>query len=283
MSELPLPFKDASLLFRNVKQLPALPSLLLELMDSFNDNVRVKDIAQKIGMDQAVSAKVIHIANSAAFRRRVDVNSISQAVIRLGFNQVRSIVIAVSLSNVFPKSSTFDTHTFWLNTFTTASIAKALAKNTTNVNEETAFTCAMMHNIGELLLQSLKPEEYSLVTLAINSGEPRLSAQRDIFGFDHTQVGAGLAKHWNFSAVFCDAIEQQLDPLSFKQPSKETILIRLSVFASFAWKANLSPDMIIARFPTSLTEHLHLKKDGLAAEFEDMIEAGQELASLISA
>ena len=274
---------ELSQLFKDVKQLPVLPILLLELMDSFSDeDACVEDIAKKIGMDQSISAKIIRMANSAAYRRGKEVESISQAVIRLGFNQIRSIVVAATLSNVFPDTPSFDKNKFWQDTFTTASIAKALAKHT-NVNQETAFTCAMMHNIGELLLQILKPDECSLVAMAIETGEPRLLAQREVFGFDYSQVGAALAKHWDFSAIFCDAIEQQLDPLSYDQPSAGAILIRLSVFASFAWGAKLPAEMIVARFPATLTDHLNLNKEGLVEEFAEMIEAGQELGRLMSA
>ena len=94
---------ELSQLFKNVKQLPVLPDLLLELMESFSDeDVRVEDIAKKIGMDQSIGAKVIRMANSSAYRRGKEVESIEQAVIRLGFNQVRSIVVAATLSNTFP-------------------------------------------------------------------------------------------------------------------------------------------------------------------------------------
>jgi len=273
---------ELSQLFKDVKQLPVLPILLLELMESFADeDTRVEDIAKKVGMDQSISAKVIRMANSAAYRRGKDVESIERAVIRLGFNQIRRIVVATSLSNVFPKTPGFDKNKFWKDTFTTASIAKALARHT-NVNQETAFTCAMLHNIGELLLQILKPEECSLIALAIEAGEPRLAAQRETFGFDYSQVGAELAKHWNFSTVFCDAIEQQLDPLSYEHPSKEAILIRLAVFASFAWGAGLPAEMIVARFPATLTDYLALNKNGLVDEFAGMIDAGQELGRILA-
>jgi len=273
---------ELSQLFKDVKQLPVLPILLLELMESFGDEeVNVEDIAKKVGMDQSISAKVIRMANSVAYRRGKEVESTSQAVIRLGFNQVRSIVVAATLSNVFPDTPSFDKNQFWQDTFTTASIAKALAKHT-DINQETAFTCAMMHNIGELLLQILKPEECSLVAMAIELGEPRLSAQREVFGFDYSQVGAELAKHWDFSTIFCEAIEQQLDPLSYETPSQAAVLIRLSVFASFAWGANLPPEMIVARFPATLTEHIKLNKEGLVDEFEGMVEAGRELGRLMS-
>lgn len=77
-----------------MKQLPVLPSLLLELMDSFSDQrMSSDDLSKKIETDQSISAKVIKMANSAANSRGKEVKSISHAVVRLGFNQVRSIVI----------------------------------------------------------------------------------------------------------------------------------------------------------------------------------------------
>jgi HD-like signal output (HDOD) protein len=269
-------------LFTDAKKLPILPALLLELMDSFsNEKTQVNDIAKKVSKDQSISAKVIRMANSVTYRRGKEVESIEQAVIRLGLNQVKSIVIAATLSNTFPDMPGFDKNKFWTDTFTTASIAKALAKHT-KVNSETAFTCAMMHNIGDLLLQILKPEECALVALAVESGEPRLSAQREVFGVDYTEVGVALAKHWNFSTIFCDAIEQQLDPLSYETPSEAAILIRLSVFSAFAWRANLPPEMIVGRLPKHLTDFINLNKEGLVEEFQSMIDAGEELGQLVA-
>ncbi|WP_025563484.1 HDOD domain-containing protein [Psychromonas sp. SP041] len=268
-------------LFKDVKKLPVLPYILLELMDSFsNEETRVEEIAEKVAQDQSISAKVIRMANSVTYRRGKEVESIEEAVIRLGFNQVRSIVVAASFSNVFPDITGFDKDKFWEETFITASIAKNLAKHTTT-NNETAFTCAMMHNIGELLLQTIKPVECELIREAIDSGHPRLYAQRDFFGFDYTEVGAALAKHWNFSSTFCDAIEQQLDPLSYDNPSQAAILIRLSVFMRFAWSLGLPPEVIIQRFPEPLTNAIKLDKEGVLATFTNMIEEGQDLARMI--
>lgn len=273
---------EISQLFSDVKQLPVLPTLLLELMESFSDeDAKVEDIAKKVAMDQSISAKVIRMANSTAYRRGKEVESIEQAVIRLGFNQVRSIVVAATLSNVFPDIPGFDKDKFWTETFTTATIAKTLAKHA-KLNAETAFTCAMMHNIGELLLQILKPDECALISLAVEAGEPRLAAQRETFGFDYTQVGAELAKHWDFSSIFCDAIEQQLDPLSYENPSEGAILIRLAVFANFAFGAKLPPEMIVARFPEPLIQSIGLKKEGLEEAFETMIAEGKELGRMIA-
>lgn len=264
--------------FSKLKQLPVVPALLAELMESFgDDNARIDVLAKKIAMDQSLSAKVIKMANSVAYRRGKEVTSIEQAVIRLGFNTMRSIVIASGISSAFPATPGFDKNKFWSDTFRVATIAKALAKHTT-VEPETAFTCAMMHNIGEILLQSSLPEEMALVAMSMNQGASRIEAEREVLSFDYSQVGVELAKRWNFSATFIAAIEQQLDPLSYEEVSAEAILIRLAVFVNFAWNAGVPAAAIIGRFPKALAEHLKINPESLASQLEELQHQGNELA-----
>ena len=96
-------------LFDKIKQLPTIPQLLHELMQSFSDeNARIDQIAGKIAMDQVISVKVLRVANSAALRRGNDVTSIEQAAVRLGFNRLRSVVVASGIIGTFkaPPAST---------------------------------------------------------------------------------------------------------------------------------------------------------------------------------
>ncbi|MBL0514660.1 HDOD domain-containing protein [Aeromonas media] len=270
-------------LFGKIKQLPTIPQLLHELMQSFNDeNARIDEIAAKIAMDQVISVKVLRMANSAALRRGNEVTSIEQAVIRLGFNRLRSVVVASGIISSFKAPPGFDKHRFWTQTFQVATIARTLAQQTRAVDPESAFTCALIHNIGELLIQSTLPEEAGLINLAIEKGSSRVEAQREMLGYDYAQLGAELAKRWNLSASFVDAIAQQLDPLSHDPVSKEAVLIRLSVFVSFAWHAGVPAQTIIARFPKPLADQLGLDPATLADHLEQLHEQGNALADLLT-
>ena len=271
------------LIFSKIKQLPVIPKLLHELMQDFsNDNSRIEDIAKKIAMDQVISAKVLKMANSAAYRRGVEITSIEQAVIRLGFNALRSLVVASGLMTSFRTPSNFDKNKFWVDNFQVATIAKALAADCRAIEPETAFTCALLHNIGELLIQSTLPEEASLINMAINRGTSRIDAQREMLGYDYSQVGAELAKRWSLSETFVRAIAQQLDPLSFDPISPEAVLIRLAMFVSFAWNAGVPPQVIVARFPTPLALHLGIDPERLAERLDELHQHGNELAAMLT-
>lgn len=270
-------------LFGKIKQMPVIPKLLHELMQDFsNDNARIEDIARKIAMDQVISAKVLKMANSAAYRRGAEVTSIEQAVIRLGFNAMRSLVVASGIMTSFRTPGNFDKTRFWLDTFQVATIAKALAGECRAIEPETAFTCALLHNIGELLIQSALSEEASLINLAINQGSSRIDAQREMLGYDFSQVGAELARRWNLSETFVRAIAQQLDPLSFEPVSKEAVLVRLSMFISFAWNAGVPPQVIVARFPTPLAQQLGIDPQVMAERLEELHQQGNELAAMLT-
>ncbi|HHQ4658811.1 TPA: HDOD domain-containing protein, partial [Aeromonas hydrophila] len=176
-------------LFDKIKQLPTIPQLLHELMQSFSDeNARIDEIAAKIAMDQVISVKVLRMANSAALRRGNEVTSIEQAVIRLGFNRLRSVVVASGIIGSFKAPPSFDKNKFWTETFQVATIAKTLAQEAKVLDPETAFTCALIHNIGELLIQSTLPEEAELISLAIQKGSSRVEAQREMLGYDYAQL-----------------------------------------------------------------------------------------------
>ncbi len=271
------------LIFSKIKQLPVIPKLLHELMQDFsNDNSRIEDIAKKIAMDQVISAKVLKMANSAAYRRGAEITSIEQAVIRLGFNALRSLVVASGLMTSFRTPSNFDKNKFWVDNFQVATIAKSLAADCRAIEPETAFTCALLHNIGELLIQSTLPEEASLINMAISRGTSRIDAQREMLGYDYSQVGAELAKRWSLSETFVRAIAQQLDPLSFDPISPEAVLIRLAMFVSFAWNAGVPPQVIVARFPTPLALHLGIDPERLAERLDELHQHGNELAAMLT-
>ena len=271
------------LFFSKIKQLPVIPKLLHELMQNFSDdNSRIEDIAKKIAMDQVISAKVLKMANSAAYRRGAEITSIEQAVIRLGFNALRSLVVASGLMTSFRTPANFDKNKFWVDNFQVATIAKALAGDCRNIEPETAFTCALLHNIGELLIQSALPEEASLINMSISRGSSRIDAQREMLGYDYSQVGAELARRWSLSDTFVRAIAQQLDPLNFEPISQEAVLIRLAMFVSFAWNAGVPPQVIVARFPTPLAQHLGIDAACLASRLEELHQHGNELAAMLT-
>ena len=269
-------------IFSKLKQLPTMPILLHQLMhDLANEEVKIEEVSKKIVMDQSISARVLKMANSVVYSRGVPVTSIEQAIMRLGFKQISSLVVATSLNNSFKTPKSFDKNKFWIDTFQVASIAKELAKDSDKIDPETAYTAALIHDIGELVIQQCFPDEAELINLAIKSGESKIEAQRETLGYDYSQIGAELVKRWQLPEFFVESTSQHLDPLSADEINPGAVIIRLSLFVNFAIEAGVPASVIVKRFPTNLTDALELDEDNLADRISVLKEQSNELANIL--
>lgn len=269
-------------IFSNLKQLPTMPALLHELMQDFNnENSKIEDISKKIAMDQSISARVLKMANSVVFCRGNPVTSIEQAVIRIGFKQISSLVVATSLNNSFKTPKSFDRNKFWIDTFQVASIAKELAKDSSKIEADTAFTSALIHNIGELVIQQCFTNEAELINLAIKNGESRIEAQREVIGYDYSQIGAELVKRWKLPDFFVLSTQQHLNPLDYEEINPGAVIIRLALFVNFAMNAGVPPQVIAQRLPSNLTSQLDINPQKMIDRINELKEQSNELAKLL--
>ena len=82
-----------------------------------------------------------------------------------------------------------------------------MAQQTSDLNPEAAFTCGMLHSLGELLIHATYPVEGKKVLEAIEAGGSRYQTEKSIFGYDYADVGAELAKRWKFPEDIIQAIQ----------------------------------------------------------------------------
>lgn len=119
---------QASLLSR-INELPKIRKVLQELVEMVNrDEVDLMQLSQKIAMEQVVSARILRLANSAHFGRSRTVASIDEAVIRLGTEPIRTLVVVSVLTSAFPKFETMDVTEYWNDTFEVVLLPATLRK-----------------------------------------------------------------------------------------------------------------------------------------------------------
>lgn len=206
---------DIRKLIDNAQQMPNIPEVVQELILSFNDeDVNSTEIAAKVAKDQVLTAKVLRMANSAKYGGNRQVGSVNDAVVVLGFNALRTMVLASGLTSAFKAPEGFDLNQFWLNSFTVAGLCKWVARHT-DLDPEVAYTCGMMHNIGELLIHMLVPEQAAKVDSLASLGahNQRARIEETELGFDFTAAGAELAERWKFPDEIVGGVRNQLQPL----------------------------------------------------------------------
>ena len=161
-------------LFKESPNLPNIPKVVQELIEKFNDpHSNSDEISKKIQMDQVISAKIMRLANSARYGAGRKIASIDSAVVMLGIDTLKTLVIASGVTGAFKDIPGFDKKQFWRDSFMIASICKLIAKHT-DCDAETAFTVGMMHNIGELLILIFNPEETVKIAKLVEAGANRI-------------------------------------------------------------------------------------------------------------
>jgi putative nucleotidyltransferase with HDIG domain len=189
-------------IIENVDSLPSLPSIVLALMDVVNSSDSSADDAAKlISKDPALTSKMIRLANSAFYGIPRSISSVSSAVVILGFNTIRSLVLSASVAKMFDGKHSLDMDRFWKHSIVTAMTAKIIVRHLMSVrmmDPESAFCAGMLHDIGKLIFSQYMPEDYAAVcNYAKENGVSLFEAEEALMGINHAQMGKILADKWS--------------------------------------------------------------------------------------
>lgn len=180
-------------------------------------NAEARDFIDVIESDEGLSARVLKISNSVFFDRGKKSRTIEEAVLVIGINELRCLLNATTLCDIFPSKHPLRAQ-FWANDIATALISRRLAQRVIPPKAEVAFLAGLMHDVGKLLLLQRNAESYIAVLKEVESrGEPYYAVEQEVFGFDHTQVGQLVGERWHFSDELLEAISNHHRPLP-KQP-----------------------------------------------------------------
>ena len=158
-----------------------------------------RDFIEVIESDEGLSARVLKIANSVYFDRGKKSTTIEQSVVVIGINELRSLLNATTLSEIFPSRHPVRPQ-LWANDLGTAIISKSLSQRIAPSKVDLAFLGGLMHDIGKLLLVQKTGDDYTRVIKRVElDGVDFCVAEEEVFPFNHTQVGRLIGERWNFS------------------------------------------------------------------------------------
>lgn len=173
---------------------------------STNPSTEAKEIIQAIEGDEAFAAKILKVGNSAYFNRGNKITSVKDAVHLIGLSEVCSMLSCSSLNDIFPSTSSLRTEC-WKHNVSTAIIARTLSQELKLGEAGSFFTAGLLHDVGKLAFIQRFPKKYAEITnRALKEGSPVSNCEKDVFPFDHCEVGAMIAVKWNFSEEVTAAI-----------------------------------------------------------------------------
>ena len=193
------------------RDLPAMPQVASKVLELSSDpNTSAKQLQQVISDDQAMTARILKIANSALYSCSRKIKTLTEAIVMLGFNSIRSLVVTSAARNLYNTRTSqtgLKERLLWEHSIGCAFACRIMVSETKPAITEEAFLAGLMHDIGKLVLNIQTPEMFDqIVQVVYNENRSFALTEQEIFGFDHTHVGALLVNKWKLSPILEEVI-----------------------------------------------------------------------------
>lgn len=223
--------------------LPSLSPIALRLIQmAADDAASTPELAGLIGQDPGLTARLLRMVNSPAFRRLDrEISSINKALSFLGLREVRIMALSLSLRDTLPvKKGGPDYHLFWRSSLHRAVLAREVARRLALPEVEEAFVAGLLQEMGlPLLLRALSPEQLQGFPGMGASRKRQINWERQSLGLDHHQVGAQVMERWGLPRVLVEC--QQV--LSDNDRDRVPILVEVTDFAHRGTEAFFMPEI----------------------------------------
>jgi HD-like signal output (HDOD) protein len=260
---------DISTLFKTVA-LPVMPEVGLALIATLDDaNAPVSKIQGLIAQDPVLTAKLLALANSAAFGLPRKVASLETAMSLVGLSKIRTLALSACLHNAFSIPEGIDTTTFWRYSMNCAGYAQWLCgglDEDLEVDRQKAWLAGLMLRLGELIIGQAIPAAVAQIEARPSQPGERWEREKELAGFDEGEVTAELARRWNFPSDVVHALLFASDPLI------ERPMAPLAGILHLAGRLADVPDsdaMAIDQLPVPVMAALALKYGWMKSDFPD--------------
>ena len=196
-----------------IKEISTLPHVMMRIMEIITDEQSsAVDLADEIANDTSLTAKILKMVNSAYYGFYREIAEVSDAVVVLGFNEIRRLSLAISVLDLIGGKSAEHRVAFWNHSFSCAAMSDILVKER-GIAEQGAFTAGLLHDIGKSILDQYFNDMFTAVHDRMRENSLSFyEAERELFGFDHADIGYWLAERWNLPVTLGEAIHYHHQP-----------------------------------------------------------------------
>lgn len=207
--------KKLKIIVDKIQNLPT-PSIVFTQITKVinNPNTSAYEIGAIISEDPALTAKVLKLTNSSFYGIPRTITNVKQAIVILGMEAIKSLVISASVFDSFSKDKALDNQNleaFWRHSLSVAFMAKIISRlrKLSSLQEaEIAFSGGLLHDLGKLIIISNLSEEHINIKQLLEN-QPTMSeidAEESILQFTHADLGSYMAGKWNLPEEICNAI-----------------------------------------------------------------------------
>jgi HD-like signal output (HDOD) protein len=227
--ELPDGSRLASLkkLFDRIGEVSSLPTVVVRILEVVNDErTGSDDLLRAIGGDPALAARILRTVNSASYGLRRPATDLKSAISLLGFREIRNLALTIHVARSFKEGigyRTYSREALWNHMVAAATAAKLVANVSGQAAGDEAYLAGLLHDLGLILIDQHIHHRFRKVVDALNAGTPTCAVEREILGFDHTEIGEFVARKWRFPAQVTDAIRFHHTPAAYEGGHKSIV------------------------------------------------------------
>jgi putative nucleotidyltransferase with HDIG domain len=280
-------------IIQDLGQIPTMPTIAAKVMQIVNDpHSSAEDVAKFISRDVALTSKVLRLANSAFYGIPRTISSVNSAIVILGFNTIRSLVLSASVLKVFPSKPglvSFDRKAFWKHSFMVGIASRMLAqvyRKKKLVDLETAFSAGLLHDIGKIILEQYANDDYiPVLKAAKEKGLPLFMVEKSLLGMSHADVSGMLIDKWQMPNELRMPIIMHHSPMDDKDAQDMACLVHYANHLCHLHGSGCMENETFAPFLKPAEEFLALgiSQEDLLLELEKHVQEAEPFFSLIEA
>jgi two-component system cell cycle response regulator len=211
-------------IIQNIEHIGTSPELSIKILQAVErTDINMNDVVKIILEEPTVCAQILKVANSAYYYRGERINNMTGAVVHLGLENVRRILLAIELIGVFKANSVltfFNEINFWKHSVAGALLASELSSTAAKNDTESAYLCGLLRNVGVLAIRQFLPKEFFQIYEMIGKKNvPFKNASKETIGIDHREITHLLCMRWNLP----DKIIRVLSELEKNEEERETV------------------------------------------------------------
>jgi HD-like signal output (HDOD) protein len=225
-----------------ISRMPSLSTTTTKVLQICNSpTTSPSDLSRVISLDPVLTGNVLKLVNSAYYSLRSQVTTLTRAIIMLGLNTIKNLVLSTSILNSIGGKRSFQAlrmNDFWTHSVCVGVASKYIAKRMdvpTSLHEE-YFVAGLLHDLGKIPLNSIFPDAYGHVLRKVDpQQEPLFNVEKDLLGIDHSVVGKMIADKWQLSHALNDAICFHHDSQQAERDNQQMadIVALANIFSNF--------------------------------------------------
>lgn len=192
------------------ENIPAMPNVIIKALNTIkSEDSSIKDLADIVAYDQALSTQILKLVNSAYYGFPSQITSITKGLALIGMTQSRNIIIVTAMK---PMMTTKGGREIWQHSIKCALACEMMAKDLNIMDPSEAFAVGFLHDIGKVVLCMYQPEKFAEIQQKVINGQDGLALENLIFGMTHVNIGVNLAKKWQLPVLLINSIKYHHNP-----------------------------------------------------------------------